>query len=295
MATSTLVAESVATRVSVTSLEALRLPKTGKTYDLSSGWWAGMPMLPVHPAFQLVTYRTPTGVRNQGDQPFLTADNTINQGFISELMMCTAHSGTHIDALAHCTCGPNNTWHGGLSADRYLGDYGPMKADASELPPMIRRGVMVDVPAMLGVPYLAAHQPIDASALQAALERQDSALQHGDVVLIRTGTMSHWPDGARMELSAGSGLALDGAEWLAEKGASVVGGDNVALEVTPSPVPGVPLPVHRHLIHERGIPIMEWVYLEDLSRDGVYEFLFVCLPLPVKGATGSMVRPLAIT
>ncbi|MEA2256762.1 MAG: hypothetical protein QOG35_2807, partial [Solirubrobacteraceae bacterium] len=68
-----------------------------------------------------------------------------------------------------------------------------------------------------------------------------------------------------------------------------------ALEVDPSGRPGDPQPVHRTLIQERGIPILEWIYQEELARDRVSEFLFVCLPLTVKGATGSLVRPLAIT
>ena len=90
-------------------------------------------------------------------------------------------------------------------------------------------------------------------------------------------------------------MNLDGALWLAERGVVAVGADNVALEVDPSGRRGDPQPVHRTLIFERGIPILEWVYQEELSRDAVSEFLFICLPLTVKGATGSLVRPLAIT
>jgi kynurenine formamidase len=251
-------------------------------------------MLPAHPPFQLIPYRTPAGTRNEGDLGFLTDDNTINQGFISEMLMCTVHSGTHIDAIAHCVCGPRNLWYGGDSADQYLGDFGPMKKDASELPPVITRGVMIDIPALLGVPHLRASQPIHREDLEAALKRQGTEIHSGDVVLIRTGIMSHWPNEERLAACAGAGLAIDGAEWLTKQGVSMVGADNVALEVTPTTVLGVPLPVHRHLIHENGIPIIEWVFLEDLARDKVYDFLFLCLPLPISGATGSMIRPLAV-
>jgi len=52
--------------------------------------------------------------------------------------------------------------------------------------------------------------------------------------------------------------------------------------------------VHRFVIQERGIPILEWVNLEQLAEEEVYEFLFVCVPLPIRGATGSLVRPLAL-
>ncbi len=54
------------------------------------------------------------------------------------------------------------------------------------------------------------------------------------------------------------------------------------------------LPVHRVLLVEHGIHILENVYLEQLAADRVREFLFVCLPLKFVGATGSPVRPIAV-
>lgn len=287
-------ADAAARRQHQISLDALRLARTGKAYDLSSGWWPGMPMLPAHPAFQMVTYRTPAGVRNQKDLTFLAEGNEVNLGFVSELLMCTMHSGTHIDALAHITCGPHNEWHGGFSAHTHLGDFGPMNNDASELPPMIARGVLIDLPGHLGKPHLDPHQPVNRTDMEAVLAARGSTIQKGDIVLIRTGTMLGWPDPGRMEEAAGSGLSIDGAEWLAEQGVRAIAGDNVALEVAPSGRPGDPQPVHRYLIQVKGIPIIEWVFMEDIARDGIGEFLFICLPLPVKGATGSLIRPLAV-
>jgi len=286
-------AEAVASRVTPVSLDALRIPRLGKSYDLSSGWWPGMPLAAGHPPFQVLTYRTPAGQRNQKDLAFLQ-DNRVNFGFISELLMCTVHTGTHIDALSHVTCGPHSCWHGGHSAETELGDFGPLSKDAVELPPMLTRGVMLDIPACLGVVQLAAHQPVGRAELQAACARQGVAIGHGDVVLLRTGTMRLWPDLEHLAACAGTGLSLDGAEWLASLGVAAVGADNVALEVEPSGIAGDPQPVHRFLLQERGIPIMEWVNQEDLARDGIGAFLFVCLPLPITGATGSLIRPLAI-
>lgn len=286
-------AEAVGSRVAQVSLDALRLPRSGKSYDLSSGWWPGMPLAAGHPPFQVLTYRTPAGQRNQKDLAFLD-DNRVNFGFISELLMCTVHTGTHIDALSHVTCGPNSCWHGGHSANTELGDFGPLSQDAAELPPMLTRGVMLDIPALLGIDQLAAHQPVGSTELRDACARQGLAIGAGDVVLLRTGTMRRWPDPEHLAACVGTGLSLDGAEWLAGLGVAAVGADNVALEVDPSGIAGDPQPVHRFLLQERGIPILEWVNQEDLARDGVSEFLFVCLPLPITGATGSLVRPLAI-
>jgi kynurenine formamidase len=74
----------------------------------------------------------------------------------------------------------------------------------------------------------------------------------------------------------------------------LVGGDTESVEINPSVDPENPHPVHIELLIERGIHILELVHVEDLSRDEAYEFLFICLPLRVQGATGSMVRPIAI-
>jgi kynurenine formamidase len=75
---------------------------------------------------------------------------------------------------------------------------------------------------------------------------------------------------------------------------AAVGADTEYLEVMPSGDPASPLPVHLHLLVDRGIPILEWVQCEELAAEGVHEMLFVALPLSVRGATGSMIRPIAI-
>ena len=54
------------------------------------------------------------------------------------------------------------------------------------------------------------------------------------------------------------------------------------------------LPVHRILLVEAGIHIMEVMNLTELAAAGVGEFLFVAAPLKLVGATGSPTRPLAI-
>ena len=54
------------------------------------------------------------------------------------------------------------------------------------------------------------------------------------------------------------------------------------------------LPGHILLLVRAGIPIIENLNLEELASAGVHEFAFVCLPLKMRGATGSPVRPIAI-
>lgn len=275
------------------SLEALARPKTGRTYDLCSGYWPGMPLSTGHPPFQVITYRTPRGERNQRDLAFLD-DNPVNFGFISEIVMGTVHTGTHIDALGHITAGPRSESFGGHSADTELGDFGLLKNDATELRPIFSTGYLLDIPTALGREHLAPNQPIGPDELELTCRKQGIEIEPGAALLVRTGMMKFWPDAAAIAKVADAGVSLAGAEWLAGRDALVVGADTPAFEVAPSGVPGDPQPAHRFLIPQRGIPILEWVNLEDLSRDRVYEFLFVCIPLPIRGATGSMVRPLAI-
>jgi kynurenine formamidase len=274
---------------------ALGKVSRGKVYSLASRWWRGMPGHPVHPRFDVITYRSPHGERIQKDQDYLNPpENTINYGFVSELIMGTVHTGTHIDALCHVTCGEDAAWHGGFSSDEYLGDFGAFNSDASELAPIVARGVLLDIPGALGVDYCEAGYAVTGADMDAAVERQGVEIGERDVILVRTGQMQFWPDMEANAVAENSGVGMDGSHWLKDRDPLAVGADNVAFECAPSGVEGSSQPVHVHLIYEHGIPIMEWVNCEELARDGVYEFTFICLPLSVVGATGSMVTPIAI-
>jgi kynurenine formamidase len=161
------------------------------------------------------------------------------------------------------------------------------------MPPILTRGVLIDVARAKGVEILPDSYGITVEDISGALSQQDTTLQTGDVVLIRTGQMAGWPDRVRpAELEAGITLAT--ARWLADREPVAVGSDSSAVEVAPSGVAGSPQPVHIHLISERGIYILEWIYLEELASARAYEFFFVCLPLKIRGATGSWVRPVAV-
>lgn len=268
-------------------LAALAMPSRGAIYDLDAGRWPGMPVLPVHPPFVLTTYRTPGRSQVDADLPRTTT------GFITELVTSSTHTGTHIDALSHITHA--GEWFGGGSAATDIGDFGPISAEASSIPPIVCRGILVDVARLKGVDRLPAGHPITRDELAAALEAQGTILRSGDAVLVRTGYMAAWGRDEEIRRSHyGAGLTLDAGAWLADRGATVVGADTEDLEQVPSPDPSRPLPVHVELLVERGIYIIELLHLEDLARDGIYEFLFICLPLRIRGATGSMVRPVAL-
>lgn len=79
-----------------------------------------------------------------------------------------------------------------------------------------------------------------------------------------------------------------------ERGAMVVGADNLSFEAFPSEIKTDYVPLHTYLLAEQGTPIMELVYLEELSRDKVYEFAFIGGSLKLRGADAAPIRPIAI-
>lgn len=275
-------------------LDAMRLVRVGRVYDLDAGRSMGLPLGPGQPRLTVVSYRTSRGLAMTNDY-FPDSANTACQGFNSELVMSSVHTGCHIDALAHITLGEDARWYNGYRAAEHLGDFGPRRADVSAYPPILGRGVLADVAGYRGVARLPAGAGVGSDELRQVFRHQGTTVGEGDIVLIRTGLMRDWPDATKMAEADGSGLRLDGARWLADEiRVAAVGADNASVEMLPAGDPSRPQPVHAFLLVERGVPLMEFVFLEELARDHVYEFLYVALPLKITGATGSMLRPVAV-
>jgi len=277
-------------------LEVLRLPRSGTVHSLALPRFDGMPLFASHPPFQVTMHRTPGGLRGDGIQPWGPA-NGVNLGYMAEVVSATSHSGAHVDALAHMTIGDDDRWYCGANAREHLGDRGPNRGDASKLPAFVRRGVLLDVPAHRGVDALPAHSAVTSDELEAVAERQSVDVRAGDVVLVRTGYLGAWPDREVMARHVTAGPDVSAARWLLDRGVVAAGSDTETFEVQPAPDPGDPpnpQPVHTLLLIENALYLFESIYLEDLARERAYEFLFIALPLKVRGATGSMLDPVAI-
>lgn len=275
-------------------LAALHLAQTGRVYDLEVERFRGMPLHPAHPQIEIVTFRSPQGIQNQGDQAWLNEGNSDNMAFISDLVVGTVHSGTHIDALAHVTVGEDNHWYGGNKAAEKLGDWGPLVCDATALPPIITRGVLLDVAGWKGVDVLDKGAGISADDLRAVAAAQRVEVRPKDTVLVRTGYTGLYPDAERMAEHAGPGIDSSAARWLVEQGIVCAVGDTETLEQIPCADPNNPHAVHTILLVEAGVYIVEMANMEQLAADRIYEFAFIALPLQIRGATGSMIRPIAI-
>jgi kynurenine formamidase len=153
---------------------------------------------------------------------------------------------------------------------------------------------VLDVAGMHGVDCLDPVHEITAQELQDTLKHQGSTIEPGDIVLIRTGRMTVWPD-VQAYITDQPGIGMEAARWLCEEaGAMLLGADSLSLEVVPNPDPDTFLPVHSYLFATAGCPLMEVIDLEEVCREKVYEFAFMGFPLKLTGATGTPIRPVAI-
>jgi kynurenine formamidase len=243
-----------------------------KVYDLAQPYFVGMPHHPSHPPFLYSL------VKQHGEYV-----GPIGNSSASDAIALGTHVGTHIDALCHFSCGGRLYGDADAAAQSYTGGLERHPIDA--VPPILRRGVLLDV---AGPEPLPDDHTITAAELAAA---QRAEIRPGDVVLIRTGWARYFADPKKFISEVrGPGPGIEGARWLSAQGVFAAGSDTVAFERVPDPS----MPVHVHLLVESGIHIVECLNLDELAAAAVAEFLFVALPLKIRGATGSPVRPVAI-
>ncbi len=289
-------------------LKAVSLIKTGKVYDLETLRFKGMPVWPGHSGWDLLPYASPHGRQTMVAEEiygpsysfyakggWLDSEiNKYNVGLNSEIIIGPLHVGTHIDSFSHLTTGKDNHWYNGFNEAKDWSDYGPLKADASNIPPIILRGVLLDIPGYKKVEHLEPGYGITIEDVKQCAAWEGVEIRKGDAVLIRTG--EKWPE---MNVAGGAGPTLETAMYLVDdKGIFLIGDDQSAFENFPkdaiSSFPGHVHPVHQYLLIQKGVHLMEMVQMDELAKDKVYEFCFVVLPNKIKGATGMMIRPIAI-
>jgi kynurenine formamidase len=252
---------------------------SARVFDLEQLRYAGAPSHPAHqPGFNYFLHRH----HARGAPEARTS--------ASGLVIMPEHSGTHIDALAHQA--EDLTLHGGVHVDTGIQTSAGFRVHGIDsMAPLVARGVLLDV---AGATRLAPDHAITQEELGRAVTAAGVQVRAGDVVLVRTGFGALWSEPA--EYLRAAGVSAAGTRWLIEKKVSAVGADNVAWDVVgpKDPELGVTLPGHLLLLVRAGIPIIENLNLEELAAAGVHEFAFICLPLKMRGATGSPVRPIAI-
>ena len=251
----------------------------GTIYDLAHPLSVGMPQVPQLAPFVL------SQANQHGNRP-LPGGYTL----CSEIMCSATHVGTHMDGLVH---GARNgwLWDGTEVARLQRGFGGLAERGMDTVPPIIRRGILLDVAGARGVEVLGERDVISPADLAETVRWEGVAIGPGDVVLLRTGWARNWSQPERYaDLERGNpGPGVDAARWLADRGIHATGSDTIAYEAQPAP-----MPVHGLLLAERGIYIIENLNLEALAADRVYVFAVVIAPLKIVGASGAPVRPLAL-
>lgn len=264
----------------------LSLLAGARVYDLEQPRHPEMPVFPAHkPGYFYMLHR------RHGDT--YDPERGGPRSSASGLIVTVDHTGTHIDAVCHQA--DAMTLYGGVAVDRHVetpAGFTQQSIDAS--PPLVTRGVLLDVAGFRQVQALPQNYEMTPDDLVGTSEAQGVSIQQGDVVFVRTGFGSRWERNEEYLVAAGMGR--HGSEWLAGQGVRAVGSDNMAWDVIGAIDPEwhCTLPGHLVLLARSGIQIMENLNLEELAQDRCFEFALVCSPIKWKGATGSPVRPLAI-
>lgn len=252
-----------------------------KVFDLAQPMRRGMPQSPNHPIYQHAL------VRRHGDMVRAGGGSAAN-----DILVLGTHVGTHVDALAHVS--QDGLLHGGVVAADVQSDAGFARLGIDEFPPYVGRGIFLDVAALHGVEILPAGYEVTADDLEAAAG--ELRVNPGDAVLVGTGWSRRFGDSPQFVGTEGGvpGPGSAAARWLVDHGVAVTGAETIAYERIAPGAGHATLPVHRILLVEAGVNIVETMLLSGLADAGVKEFQLILAPLRLVGATGSPVRPLAL-
>ena len=264
-------------------LAASQLIKTGKTYSL------GIIVDHTTPAFgtRSLSLQVVQPGQQEGGRPLgrVTYNDDVFQGWFG--------IGPQIDGLGHA--GDEGMYYNCNHARDFAQISGLTKLGIEKLPPLVARGVVLDIAGHYGVDYLEAGQAYTAEDVKAVAEKQNTPIREGDVVLLHTG----WTD-AKLHsdpqtwVAGAPGQGEDVARYLAGLNVVAVGSDTWGLDVMPAQDPSKSLIGHVIYLKENGIYILETMNTGPLVRDGAFEFLFVLGQAKVRGAVQMIINPIAI-
>lgn len=280
------------TNTSAKIMSSLKIPKSGKVYRL------GMPYTMDMPAFGKRTYAIhipglPSG-GPLGENQVIWNDEFV-VGEIGQI-------GTQFDSAFHVGIrGPDGVdrWYNGRALNSMENVYGTQKHNGVErLGPIVTRGVLIDVAGLKGVDSMKVGEVITLADVEACIKNAGIApIGEGDAVIFRTGWVGkYWKD-AKTFTSGTPGIGLEVAQYLVKKNVGMTGMDSWPIESIPSEDPKGAFYIHQILETVNGIWNIENLnsdMLGQMAKDGVYDFLFIYIPVPFAGATGSPGEPIAI-
>ncbi|MBO6563141.1 MAG: cyclase family protein [Pseudomonadales bacterium] len=264
-------------------LAASQLIKTGKTYSLGIVIDHTTPAFP--PRGLSLTVVQPN--QQEGARPFynMTYNDDIFSGWLG--------IGSQLDGLGHL--GEDGMYYNCNEARDFSAIAGLTKLGIEQVPPIVARGIVLDMAGHLGLEHMDAGQTFSVEDVKAVEKKQGTPIREGDVVLFHTG----WTDAKLKQdpiawASGEPGQSEEVADYMASKKVVAVGADTWGLDVVPSQVEERPFYGHVVYLKENGIYILETMNTGPLVRDGAFEFMFVLGQAKVRGAVQMMINPIAI-
>ena len=259
-------------------LAASRLVRSGKAYSL------GITTGPTTPAWGDRSYALEIASLGPLGSNTVTAHD--------DRVVTHLGIGSQIDGFGHA--GQDGVHYNGRRVEDFATPKGVKIFGMESLPPIVTRGVLIDMASHLGQDRLKASRVFNSEEIRAAAQAQGVEIRSGDVVLFHTGWMTMMDEDAEAFVSSAPGIGLDGAAFLADRGVVAIGADTGGLEVGPSEDPEQAYPVHQLLLVERGVYILENMNTAALAADKAYEFMFVLGQPKFEGAVQAVINPIAI-
>lgn len=264
------------------TLAAMQLVKTGRSYPLA---------LPIDKNLPAFRHRSFNLYNVQPDEAGGTSKATNKFTFNDELVNGWTGVGTQLNGIGHI--GIDYVYYNGNKAADFVTVEGVTKLGIEKVPPMVTRGVVLDMVEYYGQPIVPKDTEFTVADIRAVLEKRGITLRTGDVVLFNTGWLELIGKDDKTFLEVEPGIGMEAAEWLAEQGIVAFGGDTWASEIYPAK-DGQEFPVNQFMLAKNGIYNLELIDTRPLVREGVFEFLFVLGQPLYKGSTQVNINPVAI-
>jgi kynurenine formamidase len=231
-----------------------------------------------------------------------------NQGFphgiggADDVIAMPLQCSTQWDGLGHIF-DHGMAWNGRRAGDVVTSEGDLVTGIEHAASVIVSRGVLLDVGRHLQpeTGELDDGYAITSVDLDSCAAAQGVTVGRGDIVLVRTGQLARarrdgWGDYAG---GPAPGLSLTTAGWLHRTEIAAIATDTWGFEVRPNEfdVPAFQ-PLHQVVIPNLGLTIGEMWDLDALGEtcaaSGRYDFLLSAAPLPITGAVGSPINPVAI-
>ncbi len=266
------------------ALEAMKLVKTGKVYSL------GITVSTSTPAFPPRTCSI--YIVQPGQVGSATGLGNTHTTYNDDILNCWNGIGTQLDGLGHI--GVGDTYYNGNKWADFAQTGGLKKLGVDKVPPMVTRGVLLDMTALYGTDVIKEGTAFNRKEIDEAARRQGVEIRQGDVVIFHTGWLSLIKSDPKRFGSVEPGIGREGAHYLVSKGVVAVGADTWAVEAIPFEPGGAVFEVHQILLARSGTYILENIDTAELAKDKAWEFMFVLGQNKYEGAVQSMINPVAI-